>query len=71
MNKETCMSFTADVERSSYMTGVNVMQSGPATTASPTDSLPVAFDVERLICRYSETLASQVLALVQRGLPKN
>lgn len=53
------------------MTGVNVMQSGPATTASSTDPLPATFDVEGLISRYSETLASQVLALVQRALPKN
>jgi hypothetical protein len=65
------MYFPADVGRSSYITGVNVMPSGPATTASSTDSLPTTFDVEGLISRYSETLASQVLALVQRALPKN
>jgi hypothetical protein len=52
---------------SSSATGSGIFQSRPGTGAS--SSLASVVDVEGFISRYSETLASKVLALVHKALP--
>jgi hypothetical protein len=52
-----------------FFAGGSWMQSRLGTGASSTESLLNSIDVESLISRYSETLANQVLELVQKGLP--
>jgi hypothetical protein len=49
--------------------GQNSLQMWPRTSGASLDSLLSSVDVESFISRYSETLASQVLALVQKSLP--
>lgn len=49
--------------------GDNSLQMWPRTSGASLDSLLSSVDVESFISRYSETLASQVLALVQKSLP--
>jgi hypothetical protein len=41
----------------------------PRTSGASLDSVLSSVDMENFISRYSETLASQVLALVQKSLP--